>query len=53
MSKIFNPISRRNMLAATAASGMLSAATLAQAAETMPEPRRPGYGGIRRVPQPL
>src|ERR1700684_675073 len=45
MSKISQPISRRNMLAATAAGGVLSAVTLAQAAETMPEPRRPGQGG--------
>ena len=38
MSKIFKSVSRRNMLAATAAGGLLSAVTLAQAAETMPEP---------------
>jgi hypothetical protein len=45
MSDISKPVSRRNMLAATAVGGVLSAATLAQAAETMPEPRRPGHGG--------
>jgi oxalate decarboxylase len=45
ISRISNPISRRNMLAATAAGGVLSAATLAQAADTMVEPRRPGHGG--------
>jgi oxalate decarboxylase len=33
------------MLAATAAGGVMSAATLAQAADAMPEPRRPGHGG--------
>jgi oxalate decarboxylase len=45
MSDVLKSISRRNVLAATAAGGMLSVATGAQAAETMPEPRRPGHGG--------
>ena len=51
MNKIVKPISRRNMLAATAAGGVLSAVTLAQAAETMPEPRRPGHGGTNPGPK--
>jgi oxalate decarboxylase len=45
VSDIFKSISRRNVLAATAASSVLSVATLAQAAETEVEPRRPGHGG--------
>jgi oxalate decarboxylase len=51
VSDVSRPISRRNMLAATAASGVLSTATLAQAAETMPEPRRPGQGGSNPGPK--
>src|ERR1700678_3619666 len=45
MSEISKSISRRNVLAATAASSVLAAATVGQAAETTPEPQRPGQGG--------
>ena len=38
-------ISRRNVLAATAAGGILSVAPKAASAESMQEPRRPGHGG--------
>jgi oxalate decarboxylase len=53
MSSISNPISRRDMLAATAAGGLLAATTQAQAqiAETMPETRRPGRGGSNPGPK--
>jgi oxalate decarboxylase len=53
VSSIANPISRRNMLAATAAGGLLTATTLAQAqtAETMPQTRRPGRGGSNPGPK--
>jgi oxalate decarboxylase len=51
VSDVSRSISRRNMLAATAAGGVLSAVTLAQAAETMPEPRRPGQGGSNPGPK--
>jgi oxalate decarboxylase len=47
-----NSVSRRNLLVTAAAtSGALSAATLAQAAETMTEPRRPGQGGSNPGPK--
>jgi tripartite-type tricarboxylate transporter receptor subunit TctC len=54
MTLMANPISRRNMLGATAAGSLVTAATLARAqtAESMPEPKRsvvidnrPGAGG--------
>jgi oxalate decarboxylase len=53
MTVVSNPISRRNMLAATAAGGLLTATTLAQAqtGEPMTEPRRPGRGGSNPGPR--
>ena len=51
MRKISNPISRRDMLAATAAGGALSAATLAQTADTMPQPTPPRRGGTDPGPK--
>src|SRR6202050_2490308 len=53
MSEISKSISRRNVLAATAAGGVLAAATVAQAAETIPEPQRPGQGGTDPGPRDL
>jgi oxalate decarboxylase len=46
-------ISRRSMLAATAAGGMLTAATSAsaQTAERTPQPQRPGHGGTDPGPR--
>jgi oxalate decarboxylase len=46
-------LSRRNMLAAAAAGGLLTATTLAQAqtGEAMPETRRPGRGGSNPGPK--
>ena len=46
-------ISRRDMLAATAAGGLLTAATVAsaQAAEAIPQPQRPGHGGTDPGPR--
>jgi hypothetical protein len=38
-----HPISRRNVLTAVAAGGMITAATAADG-ETIPQPRRPGVG---------
>jgi oxalate decarboxylase len=48
-------ISRRNMLAATAAGGLLSAATAvsAQTAGPIPQPQRPGRGGTDNGPRNL
>ena len=53
MSFAENRISRRVMLAATAAGGMLTATTLAQAQsnEQVLEPRRPGRGGSNPGPK--
>ena len=53
MSLAENQISRRVMLAATAAGGMLTATTLAQAQsdEQVLEPRRPGRGGSNPGPK--
>jgi oxalate decarboxylase len=50
-----NSISRRNMLAATAAGGLLTAATAAnaQANDPMPQPQRPGHGGTDPGPRNL
>jgi oxalate decarboxylase len=50
-----NPISRRNMLAATAAGGLLTAATAASAQSDgqIPQPRRPGHGGTDPGPRNL
>ena len=48
-----NSISRRDMLAATAAGGLLTAATVAsaQTAEPIPQPQRPGHGGTDPGPR--
>jgi oxalate decarboxylase len=50
-----NPISRRNMLAATAAGGLLTAATAvnAQTGGPVPQPQRPGHGGSDPGPRNL
>jgi oxalate decarboxylase len=53
MSELSRSISRRNVLAATAAGGVLAAASVAQAAETIPEPQRPGQGGTDPGPRNL
>src|SRR6202022_1305029 len=47
-------ISRRNVLAATAAGGLLTAASVAAAqTEGIPQPRRPGHGGTDPGPRNL
>ena len=47
-------VTRRTLLAATAAGGLLAAATAgAQTAETVPQPRRPGRGGSDSGPRNL
>src|SRR5437588_2359576 len=48
-------ISRRNMLMAAAAGGLLTAATAAnaQSVESVPQPRRPGHGGTDPGPRNL
>jgi oxalate decarboxylase len=48
-----NPISRRDMLAAAAAGGLVTAATAASAQpnETIPQPQRPGRGGTDPGPR--
>ncbi len=53
MNFLKNPISRRIVLAAAAAGGMLRASTLAQAqtGEQVLEPRRPGRGGSNPGPK--
>jgi oxalate decarboxylase len=50
-----NPISRRNILAATAAGGLLTAATAvsAQTGGSAPQPQRPGSGGTDPGPRNL
>jgi oxalate decarboxylase len=49
-----NSISRRNMLAATAAGGLLTAAAAgAQTGGTLPQPQRPGRGGTDKGPRNL
>ena len=50
-----NPITRRNMLTATAAGGLLTAATAvsAQNAGPVPQPQRPGRGGTDPGPRNL
>src|SRR6202030_43326 len=50
-----NPISRRNMLAATAAGGLLTAATAASAQNggSVPQPPRPRHGGTDNGPRTL
>ncbi len=49
------PISRRDMLAATAAGGVVTAASaaLAQTGEPIPQPRRGGRGGTDPGPRNL
>jgi len=48
-----NPISRRNVLTAAAAGGLLTAATAAtaQSGEPVPQPQRPGHGGTDPGPR--
>src|ERR1700681_2704790 len=47
-------ISRRNVLAATAAGGLVTAASVAAAqTEGIPQPRRPGHGGTDPGPRNL
>ena len=50
-----NPMSRRNMLTAAAAGGLLTAATVAsaQTGAPIPQPRRPGHGGTDPGPRNL
>jgi oxalate decarboxylase len=50
-----NPISRRNVLSAAAAGGLLTAATAAgaQTGAPIPQPQRPGYGGTDHGPRNL
>jgi oxalate decarboxylase len=50
-----NPISRRDMLAATAAGGLVTAATAvnAQTVGPVPQPQRPGHGGTDPGPRNL
>jgi oxalate decarboxylase len=50
-----NPISRRNMLVATAAGGLATAATAAsaQTGGSVPQPQRPGHGGTDKGPRNL
>src|SRR4030088_825356 len=45
-----DPISRRNMLMAAAAGGLLTAATAANA-QSVPQPQRPGHGGTDPGPR--
>src|SRR4030088_3595014 len=49
------PISRRNVLTAAAAGGLVTAATAAgaQTGETIPQPLRPGHGGTDPGPRNL
>src|ERR1700726_766906 len=52
--EVMDSISRRNMLAATAAGGLLTAASVAAAqTEGIPQPRRPGHGGTDPGPRNL
>src|SRR5712672_4168849 len=50
-----DPISRRTMLSATAAGGLLTAASLAnaQTGNPPPQPQRPGHGGTDLGPRNL
>jgi oxalate decarboxylase len=50
-----NSISRRDMLAATAAGGLMTAATAASAqpGDAIPQPQRPGHGGTDPGPRNL
>src|SRR6195256_2635765 len=47
-----DPISRRNMLVAAAAGGLLTAATAANS-QSVPQPQRPGHGGTDPGPRNL
>jgi oxalate decarboxylase len=53
--EVMESISRRNVLAATAAGGLLTAASVAAAetVEGIPQPRRPGHGGTDPGPRNL
>jgi oxalate decarboxylase len=53
--EVMESISRRNMLAATAAGGLLTAASVAaaQTVEGTPQPQRPGHGGTDPGPRNL
>src|SRR3984893_14921585 len=53
--EVMQPISRRNMLAATAAGGFLTAANIAaaQTVEGIPQSQRPGHGGTDPGPRNL
>jgi oxalate decarboxylase len=46
-----DPISRRNLLAATAAGGVMTAAAAAGAQTSVPQPQRPGRGGADPGPR--
>src|SRR6201987_101537 len=50
-----NSLSRRSMLSATAAGGLLTAASLAnaQGGNPLPQPQRPGHGGTDLGPRSL
>ena len=49
-----DPISRRKMLAATAAGGLFATSAIAQAqSATVPQPQRPGHGGTDPGPRNL
>ena len=49
-----DPISRRKMLAATAAGGLFATTAIAQAqSATVPQPQRPGHGGTDPGPRNL
>jgi oxalate decarboxylase len=53
--EVMESISRRNVLAATAAGGLLTAGSIAvaQTVEGTPQPRRPGHGGTDPGPRNL
>ncbi len=48
-----DPISRRTLLAATAAGGVMTAANIASAQQAIPQPQRPGNGGSDPGPRSL
>src|ERR1700709_1928214 len=52
---VMDDVTRRTLLAATAAGGVLAArpAAGAQAADPVPQPQRPGYGGTDPGPRNL
>jgi hypothetical protein len=52
--EVMESISRRNMLAATAAGNLLTASVpAAQTVDGIPQPRRPGHGGTDPGPRNL